>query len=122
MKQTRPVLTMLAAAALMAGVSVTPRMVPQANAQISFHLGWQQPPGEYSDVQRQGFHAGIDAARRDIDHGMPPNPQRHGEFRHPQVPGNLHNDFRQAFQHGYETAYQHRGEWDRNHHDWGQPQ
>jgi hypothetical protein len=119
MKQPKPILSMFAAVALMAGMTVIPATLPQANAQISFHFGWQQPPHEYNQVQQQGFHAGIDAARHDIDRGLPPDPHRHGEFRHPEVQGNLHEDFRHGFQHGYEVAYQHRGEWDRDHHDWG---
>lgn len=121
MKQPRRIISLIAATAFMAGMTAIPAVVPQANAQISFHLGWQEPPHEYNQVQQQGFHAGIDAARHDIDRGLPPDPHRHPDFRHPAVPGNLHEDFRNAFQHGYEVAYQHRGEWDRNHHDWGQP-
>jgi hypothetical protein len=122
MKQPKSALTMVAAVAFMAGMTFSPAMVPQADAQISFHLGWQQPPHEYNNVQQQGFHAGIDAARHDIDRGLPPDPHRHGDFRHPEgVPGNLHSDFRNGFENGYQTGYHHRGDYDRNHHDWGQP-
>jgi hypothetical protein len=120
MRQPKPILSMFAAVALMAGMTVIPATLPQATAQISFHLGWQQPPNEYNQVQQQGFHAGIDAARHDIDHGLSPDPHRHGEFRRPEVQGNMREDFRHGFQHGYEVAYQHRGEWDRHHHDWGE--
>ena len=119
MKQRKTKLTTIAAAVLAVGMTVSPILVPMANAQISFHLGWQAPPPEFNDIQRQGFHAGIDAARHDIDFGMPPDPRRHGEFRHPPVPGPARDDFRHSFGRGYEMAYQHRGEWDRDHHDWG---
>jgi hypothetical protein len=115
MKHQNPTLAMLAVAALMAGVTVSPMAVPHANAQISIHLGWQDPPREYNDLQQQGFHAGIEAARHDLDHGMPPDPNRHSDFRHQR------EDFRRGFSQGYEVAYQHRGEWDPHHHDWGQP-
>jgi hypothetical protein len=119
MKLPKSTLTMLAGAAFLAGMTLTPMTVPLAGAQISIHLGWQQPPHEYNGVQRQGFHAGIEAARHDIDHGLPPDPNRHDDFRRPHVSPHLRDDFRRGFQHGYEVAYQHRGDWDRNHHDWG---
>ncbi len=110
---------MLAAAVLMAGMTFSPMGVPQANAQISFHLGWQQPPQEYNDIQRQGFQAGIRAGRADLDHSLAPDPDRHGEFQRPRVPDEQRNDFRRGFQHGYEVAYQHRdsGDWNQEHHD-----
>jgi hypothetical protein len=102
---------MLAGAALMAGMAISPMMVPQANAQISFHLGWQQPPGEYNDAQQQGFHAGIQSARHDMDNNLPPDPHRHGEFRHPGLPQEQREDFRRGFRHGYEVAFQHHEDW-----------
>ncbi len=109
---------MLTAATLAVGMTVSPMAVPRANAQISFHLGWQEPPREYNDIQRQGFHAGIEAARHDLDMGMPPDPRRHWDFRRPEVPPGARDDFRHSFSRGYEMAYQHRGDWDRDHHDW----
>lgn len=118
MKRLKPTLAMLAAATLMAAMTISPMAVPPANAQFSIHFGWQQPPRQYNDVQRQGFHAGIDAGRRDIDRGLPPDPHRHRRFRHPPVPGGARHDFRRGFRHGYDMAYQHRGDWNRNRHDW----
>jgi hypothetical protein len=110
--------SMLAAATLAVGLAMTPFAMPTANAQISFHLGWQQPPPEFNDIQRDGFHAGIQAAHDDLDHGMPPDPHRHWDFRRPHVPPPAREQFRDSFRRGYEMAYQHRGEWDRDHHDW----
>lgn len=114
-------LAMLAsAAALMAGMTISPVATPQAIAQEGgFHSGWQQPPQEYSDVQRQGFRAGLEAARHDLDRRLSPDPQRHAEFRRPQTEPRLRDDFRRGFSHGYEVAYQHRGDYDTNRHDWG---
>lgn len=119
MKKPKFTHAMIVAAALMAGVTVSPIAVPQATAQISFHFGWQQPPREYRDIQRQGFHAGIEAASHDLDHGMRPDPSRHVEFRRPGVPPGQRDDFRRGFQNGYEVAYQHRSDWDTHRHDWG---
>ncbi len=118
MKRTKSTLALLTAATLAVGMTLTPMGVPTANAQISFHLGWQQPPQEFNDFQRQGFHAGIQAAHDDLDHGMPPDPHRHWDFRRPHVPPPARDDFRRGFQRGYEMAYDHRGDFDRDHHDW----
>ena len=109
---------MLAAGMLVVGMTVSPMAVPTANAQISFQLGWQQPPQEFNDFQRQGFHAGIQAGHDDLDHGMPPDPGRHWDFRRPHVPRGARDDFRRGFQRGYQISYEHRGDWDRDHHDW----
>jgi|GEM_PF-4526581 len=119
MKQAKFTLAMLGAAALMVGMTFSPMAVPTANAQISIHFGWQQPPRGYNNVQRQGFHAGIDAARRDIDRGLPPDFRRHQRFRHPHLPPGPREEFRRSFRHGYEMGYQHRRDWNRHGHDWG---
>lgn len=111
MRRPQSIGTVFAAAALAVGLTMAPMAVPTAEAQISFHLGWQQPPHEYNDIQRQGFHAGIEAARHDLDRGLPPDPHRHWDFRRPDVPPPAREDFRRGFRHGYEVAYQHRGEW-----------
>ena len=108
MKKPKSTLTMLASAVLMVGMTV-PISAPQANAQISIHLGWQQPPPDYNDVRRQGFHDGIDAARHDIDRGLPPDPHRHERFRHPPVGHHQRDDYRRGFDRGYHAAYEHRG-------------
>ena len=118
MKRTKSTVALLTAATLAVGMTLTPMGVPTANAQISFHLGWQQPPQEFNDFQRQGFHAGIQAAHNDLDHGMPPDPQRHGDFRHPHLPPGARDDFRRGFQRGYDIAYQHGSDFDHDHHDW----
>lgn len=125
MKAIRPTILTVAAAVLMAGgVSFSPVVIPQANAQISVQFGWQTPPQEYSDFARQGFHAGIEAAHHDLAHGRPPDPRRHEDFRHPHVGGHhARDDFRRGFEHGYWMAYQHRGDWGyHDHHpDWDHP-
>ena len=118
MNRPKSKLTMLAAAALAVGMTVSPLAVPMAQAQISFQLGWQQPPQEFNDFQRQGFHAGLQAGHDDLDHGMPPDPGRHWDFRRPHVPRGARDDFRRGFQRGYQISYDHRGDWDRDHHDW----
>ena len=65
------------------------------------------PPPAYSQVAEQGHHDGIEAARRDISNGAPPDPARHPRFRNPPVPPPLMEDYRHAFRNGYEEVYRH---------------
>ena len=48
--------------------------------------GWDTPPQEFRDIQRQGFHDGIEGARKDFDNHRAPNVNNRDEFRHPHVP------------------------------------
>ncbi len=77
---------------------------PQVNVQIG---GWDQPPAEYRDVQRQGFRDGIEAAHRDFDHHRHADAGDHEQFRHPPVPRGVRDDYREGFRHGYEVAMHH---------------
>ena len=47
--------------------------------------GWDAPPQEFRDVQRQGFHDGIEGARKDFDNHRQPDVKNRDEFRHPRV-------------------------------------
>ncbi|MGA2351625.1 MAG: hypothetical protein ABSF70_14410 [Terracidiphilus sp.] len=69
--------------------------------------GWDMPPQEFRDIQRQGFHDGIEAARRDFDHQFPPNIEASREFREPPVPREAREDYREGFRRGYDSAFAH---------------
>jgi hypothetical protein len=69
--------------------------------------GWDQPPAEFRDVKRQGFHDGIEAARKDFDHHRRPDVDRRDEYRHPHVDPAMREDYREGFRRGYETAMHH---------------
>ncbi len=69
--------------------------------------GWDAPPQEYRDVQRQGFHDGIEGARKDFENHRRPNVNNRDEFRHPNVPRNLRHDYRDGFRRGYNVGVQH---------------
>ena len=69
--------------------------------------GWEAPPQEFRDVQRQGFHDGIEGARKDFENHRRPNVNNRDEFRHPNVPGNLRHDYRDGFRRGYNVGVQH---------------
>lgn len=75
---------------------------------------WDQPPDEYRDVQRQGFHDGIEAARQDMDDHRHRDADDHERFRHPPVDRDLRHDYRDGFRRGYEAARHHFEE----HHGW----
>lgn len=69
--------------------------------------GWDAPPQEFRDVQRQGFRDGIEAARSDLQSHRPPNAERRNEFRHPPVPRRARDEYRDGFRHGYDSAFSH---------------
>ena len=56
-------LVTFAASLLISSPSTIRAATPQLSVQIGG--GWDQPPAEFhNDIQRQGFHDGIDAARQ----------------------------------------------------------
>jgi len=71
------------------------------------HGGWDEPPQEFREAQRKGFHDGVEGARSDFDHHRRPDVERRGEFRHPKVPRDLREDYRDGFRKGYERAMSH---------------
>ena len=68
---------------------------------------WDAPPSEFREAQRQGFHDGIEGARRDFNNHRPPNVENREEFRHPHVSRDLREDYREGFRAGYERAMSH---------------
>jgi hypothetical protein len=68
---------------------------------------WDQPPDEYRDVQRQGFHDGIESARRDWERHSGKDADDHDLYRHPPVDRQFAHDYRDAFKHGYSEAKRH---------------
>lgn len=64
------------------------------------------PPGA---IAAQGYHDGVNAARRDIAHGRPPRVDRHPRFRNPLAPpGQPAHIYRQNFRRGYDQTYRRR--------------
>lgn len=68
---------------------------------------WNAPPQEFRDIQRQGYHDGIEGARKDYDNHRRPDVNNRDEYRHPHVQGNARADYREGFRRGYETAADH---------------
>jgi hypothetical protein len=85
---------------------------PQAPGYGQGQGGWDQPPSDFRDVQRQGFHDGIEAARRDFDHHHRASADDHEEYRHPHVDRAARDDYRDGFRRGYDAAMRHMGGYD----------
>jgi hypothetical protein len=76
---------------------------PQAYGQP----GWDVPPREYNQIQQRGFHDGIEGARKDYGNGRRPDVNNRDEYRHPDLPPELREPYRQSFRRGYEVAASH---------------
>jgi hypothetical protein len=68
---------------------------------------WDRPPGAWNDIQRRGFHDGIDGARKDFDNNRRPDVDNRDEYRHPNVPSQLWGAYREGFRRGYDVAMSH---------------
>jgi hypothetical protein len=68
---------------------------------------WNTPPQEFKDIQRQGYHDGIEGARKDYDNHRRPDVNNRDEYRHPHVPESARGDYREGFRRGYDTAWDH---------------
>jgi hypothetical protein len=83
---------------------------PQGQPQAGYGQdrgGWDAPPPEFRDIQRQGFHDGIEGARKDVDNHRRPDVNNRDEFRRPPVPRESWREYREGFRRGYETAMSH---------------
>ena len=102
-------LSMLAVAAGVAGISASHAyaVAPQGQAYIQDGQAWDAPPAEFRDVQRRGFHDGIEGARKDFDHHRMPDVNNREEYRHPHVDPAVREDYREGFRRGYEVAMHH---------------
>jgi hypothetical protein len=67
------------------------------------------PPPAFSEIARQGYHDGFEAARRDVARNLPPGVDKHPKFRNPPVPPPAWEDYRHGFREGYQ-AFLHRAE------------
>ena len=68
---------------------------------------WDEPPEEYREAQRRGFHEGVEAARHDFERRSHKDADDHEMYRHPPVERDLRNDFREGFRRGYAAAKDH---------------
>jgi ribosome modulation factor len=72
------------------------------------HGDWENVPPEFREIQRRGFHDGIEGARRDFDNHRPPNVNNRDEFRDPKfIARPDRRAYREAFRRGYQVGVQH---------------
>jgi hypothetical protein len=77
---------------------------PQQGQGYGQDRDWDRPPREYNEVQRLGFHDGMQGAQRDFDNHRSPDPRNRDEYRSPHVGYRLRDAYREAFRRGYENA------------------
>ena len=65
------------------------------------------PPGEFNEIQRRGFHDGVEGARRDFGNHRNPDVNNREEYRNPDMPRDAREVYRAAFRRGYEMAASH---------------
>lgn len=81
-----------------------------AFSQLNGEAPWQggDPAGvmpqRFTEMQRRGFHEGIEGAHHDADNHRPPNPANRDEYRRPHVPEEFWGEYREGFRRGYEMA------------------
>ena len=75
---------------------------------------WQRPPDAWNDIQRRGFHDGIEGAHKDFDNHRRPEVDNRDEYRHPNVPPPMWGAYREGFRRGYDVGMSHltgAGDW-----------
>lgn len=87
-----------------------PAASPAAASSQEGQSRWDEPPSEYRDAARQGFHDGIEAARRDFETRSHKDADDHDRYRHPNVEREFVDDYRHAFREGYSRAMHHMKE------------
>ena len=93
--------------ALSAALIIAPARLHAAAQEGITALPWLQPPPEFKEMQRQGFHAGVQAAVKDYDKHRDPDLERHKEYVRPKVDHSYVPDYRDGYKRGYNDAYKH---------------
>lgn len=97
----------LATAALFSSLLIMPA-APAAAEPAAPALGQYRDEGMYSgrifQARRRGFEEGMEGAIRDFGNRRRPDPDNRDEFRHPPVPGELRDAYRDGFERGYQQA------------------
>jgi hypothetical protein len=68
---------------------------------------WQRPPDAWNDIQRRGFHDGIEGAQKDFGNHRRPDVDNRDEYRHPSVPSQFWGAYREGFRRGYDVGMSH---------------
>jgi ribosome modulation factor len=68
---------------------------------------WERAPNGWNDIQRRGFHDGVEGARKDAGNHRQPDVNNRDEYRNPDVPREMRHAYRDAFRRGYEAGMSH---------------
>lgn len=93
----------LSALALLIG-ALGPGLTAASAQPGGYHQDRDDAPREWNQIQRQGFHDGMEGARRDWDNHRNPNPENRDEFRNPNLPPDQARLYREGFRRGYNVA------------------
>jgi len=100
-----------AALGLALGVALAPIATSRAYAApaegYQVRWPWDQPPPEFKEMERKGFHDGVQGATKDYDHHRFPNVENRSEYKHPHVDPSFREDYRRGFRRGYDDAMKH---------------
>jgi len=117
MKFNRSTLPLIALALSSSGIAVAQAhgpyqpfngsSAPAFAQEYDHHDDWDTPPREFREVQRQGYHDGIEGAKKDFDNHRMPDVNNRDEYRHPHVSKADREDYREGFRRGYDAAMAH---------------
>ena len=107
MTRNKLAIPLLAFALATSGLAVAVPPAPAAAFAQDRDHDWDTPPREFRDIQRQGYHDGIEGARKDYDNHRRPDVNNRDEYRHPHVPDSAKADYREGFRRGYDAAMDH---------------
>ncbi|KAA6455716.1 hypothetical protein DYQ86_27250 [Acidobacteria bacterium AB60] len=103
--------TSIALAALTLALATTFGSGSQARAAepagAQWNMPWDQPPSEFKEMERKGFHDGVQGAMKDYDHHRFPDVERRSEYKHPHVDASVREDYRKGYRRGYDDAMKH---------------
>jgi hypothetical protein len=68
---------------------------------------WQRPPNAWNEMQRRGFHEGIEGAQKDFGNHRRPDVDNREEYRRPGVPAQFWGAYREGFRRGYDVGMSH---------------
>jgi hypothetical protein len=88
-------------------IFIPSRLHAAAAGQEGITLPWMQPPPEFKEMQREGFHEGVQAAIKDFDKHRDPDLERHKEYVRPKVDRSYVPDYRDGYRRGYNDAMKH---------------
>ena len=95
----------LATLALMFGVGIVYSGASVARAQD--RADWARVPQAYRGLEHQGYHDGIEGARKDFGNHRQPDVNNREEYRHPELPREQWGAYQQGFRRGYAQAASH---------------